>query len=343
MVLHQTGAAANPYLYRGEQYDADLSAYDLRARYYQPAAGRFLTTDPVEGFPTEAMSLHRYLYGNDNPVSMIDPSGKLSFQEALFATAIVNELAGIALEFNFRGLQDLYVVLAENIMPDAYIIGANINISTKIRETWNYILSLVGMPTSLPTDDDIYAGELLFSISSAEIALFGVTGSNFTHLPLYANFSLYEGTVFNLWNAKDYKGDFMSVGVGVRSLFFNPELVFKGPWGVGHDIQSSGISLPVAWTSTFYTLIGSPKNLGAELAVAMALVPLSAIPVSDCSVPMTFFVKSTMWIQTAMAKFYWNTREEHTVKQRKKDRPSDFQSGPNGVGWYQGLQYGIAD
>ncbi len=35
---------ANPYLYRGEQFDADLSAYYLRARYYQAATGRFLAT-----------------------------------------------------------------------------------------------------------------------------------------------------------------------------------------------------------------------------------------------------------------------------------------------------------
>ncbi|GAK54526.1 Rhs family protein [Candidatus Moduliflexus flocculans] len=42
MLLHQTGATANPYLYRGEPFDADLSAYYLRARSYQAATGRFL-------------------------------------------------------------------------------------------------------------------------------------------------------------------------------------------------------------------------------------------------------------------------------------------------------------
>ncbi|PID55692.1 hypothetical protein CSB45_14765 [candidate division KSB3 bacterium] len=53
------------------------------ARYYQPGLGRFLTTDPVEGFPTEPTSLHRYLYGNDNPVSFIDPSGEFSLLETV--------------------------------------------------------------------------------------------------------------------------------------------------------------------------------------------------------------------------------------------------------------------
>jgi RHS repeat-associated protein len=32
----------SPSFYRGEQYDYDLSLYYLRARYYNPATGRFL-------------------------------------------------------------------------------------------------------------------------------------------------------------------------------------------------------------------------------------------------------------------------------------------------------------
>ena len=242
----------------------------------------------------------------------------------------------IAVQTNFRGFQDFYVMLAENVLPDAYIIGANMNISKQIRETWNYILSLAGMPHYMPTDE-IYAGELLFSISSGEIALFKVTGTNAIDLPVYACSSLYEGVVFNLWNAEDYKGDFISVGVGVRSLFSNPQLGFKGPWGVGHDIKSLGASIQVAGTSTFYELKDS-KNLRAEMAVALALAPLSVI--TDFKSPGTFFVKSTMWIQTAIAKFHWNEREGHPDwYRRENDRPYDFQSGPNGIGWYQGLQY----
>ncbi|MCP4404321.1 MAG: hypothetical protein GY801_44355 [bacterium] len=145
---------------------------------------------------------------------------------------------------------------------------------------------------------------------------------------------------FNLWNAGEYSGDFCSIGFGVRSLFANPKLVFRGPWGVGHDIQSSGRALPVAATSTNYELVVPPKYL-SELAVAMALVPLSTIPESNFPVPITFFVKSTMWIQTAIAKFYWNEREEHSSEYRHltEDRPPDFQSGPNGAAWYQGLYY----
>jgi RHS repeat-associated protein len=33
------------YRYRGEQYDPDLNLYYLRARYFNPLTGRFLTRD----------------------------------------------------------------------------------------------------------------------------------------------------------------------------------------------------------------------------------------------------------------------------------------------------------
>jgi RHS repeat-associated protein len=47
--VNTTGTTPNVYLYRGEQYDSDLMLYDLRARYFNPITGRFLTKDPDPG------------------------------------------------------------------------------------------------------------------------------------------------------------------------------------------------------------------------------------------------------------------------------------------------------
>ena len=72
------GDSDNRYLYAGEQYDPDAGLYYLRARYYDPESGRFMTHDPYVGNPDEPVTLHRYLYGNANPVTYIDPSGRFS-------------------------------------------------------------------------------------------------------------------------------------------------------------------------------------------------------------------------------------------------------------------------
>jgi len=69
------GTTPNNYLYRGEQYDLDLGLYYLRARYYNPATGRFMSRDPEEGVPTDPASLHKYLYVGGDPVRWVDPSG----------------------------------------------------------------------------------------------------------------------------------------------------------------------------------------------------------------------------------------------------------------------------
>jgi len=70
------GTTPNNYLYRGEQYDSDLGLYYLRARYYNPATGRFLSRDPEDGLFTDPASLHKYLYANGDPINGWDPTGR---------------------------------------------------------------------------------------------------------------------------------------------------------------------------------------------------------------------------------------------------------------------------
>jgi RHS repeat-associated protein len=72
----RTGTTANEFLFTGQQYDANIDFYHLRARYYQPTTGRFISTDPYAGDPYAPMSLHKYLYAANDPVNKSDPSGK---------------------------------------------------------------------------------------------------------------------------------------------------------------------------------------------------------------------------------------------------------------------------
>jgi RHS repeat-associated protein len=63
-------------LYSGEQFDAKIGQQYLRARYYDPATGRFNRLDPFFGKIGDPQSLHNYLYCHADSVNGIDPTGR---------------------------------------------------------------------------------------------------------------------------------------------------------------------------------------------------------------------------------------------------------------------------
>lgn len=48
------------------------------ARYYDAGVGRFITGDVFQGIANQPLSLNNYIYANDNPVMLIDPTGFFS-------------------------------------------------------------------------------------------------------------------------------------------------------------------------------------------------------------------------------------------------------------------------
>ena len=72
----QSPITQSEFLFTGEQWDADLGMYFLRARYLNTNTGRFHTQDSYEGRNGEPLTLHKYLYVHGNPVMGTDPSGK---------------------------------------------------------------------------------------------------------------------------------------------------------------------------------------------------------------------------------------------------------------------------
>ena len=96
LLLARSGSTENNYLYTGEQYDPNVGFYYLRARYYNPSVGRFLTQDTWPGMQFEPMSLHKYLYCESWPVGKWDPNGEMTLQE----TAICTSILGSALMAN---------------------------------------------------------------------------------------------------------------------------------------------------------------------------------------------------------------------------------------------------
>ena len=65
----------NPFRYCGEYYDKETDSVYLRARYYAPELGRFTTRDTYTGEDDDPLSLHLYMYCENDGVNAIDPSG----------------------------------------------------------------------------------------------------------------------------------------------------------------------------------------------------------------------------------------------------------------------------
>ena len=70
-----TTPITNEFKFTGEQADASTGLEYLRARYYDPATGRFISKDPIGGRVGDPRSQNRYLYAWNNPCSNVDPSG----------------------------------------------------------------------------------------------------------------------------------------------------------------------------------------------------------------------------------------------------------------------------
>ena len=71
----------NPFRYCGEYYDRETGEVYLRARYYRPETGRFLTRDTYTGEAEEPLSLHLYTYCENDGVNGVDPSGHGWFKD----------------------------------------------------------------------------------------------------------------------------------------------------------------------------------------------------------------------------------------------------------------------
>jgi RHS repeat-associated protein len=113
-LLNSTGTTPNVYMYRGEQYDPDLGLYYLRARYYNPLTGRFMSRDPEDGQRINPTSLHKYLYAGGDPVDSIDPSGRASILETGSLDSLIGSAPVPAL-IEFAGTQAENFLLASGI------------------------------------------------------------------------------------------------------------------------------------------------------------------------------------------------------------------------------------
>ncbi|WP_407653331.1 RHS repeat-associated core domain-containing protein [Brevibacillus ruminantium] len=81
-IVSKTEGMSNPFAYSGEMFDNETGFYYLRARYYDPTVGRFISEDTYKGQVDNPLSLNRYTYVHNNPLRFVDPSGRKAAEGA---------------------------------------------------------------------------------------------------------------------------------------------------------------------------------------------------------------------------------------------------------------------
>lgn len=100
-LLGSAGSSENAYLFAGEQRDLETGLDYLRARYYDPSTGRFISPDAYEGTLSDPISQHDYQYAHGNPVVNTDPSGYVTLAEQLTAFSVHATLASMGFTFGY--------------------------------------------------------------------------------------------------------------------------------------------------------------------------------------------------------------------------------------------------
>ena len=219
----QTESVTNPIKYAGEYYDDELDMLYLRARYYDPQIGRFISLDAERGSIQNPMDMNRYVYCRNNPIKYVDPTGMhLTYDlwnwaedniwksAALAASAIGWQLTADLLWLAASGSGNVYSVSDGSYASE--LVKNDKGINQFVNDTiWAYGTSKNNSNPLIPTQS------YTFPLNNGDL---GAALHN-VYVDIYASRNT-EGT----WNAR----------VVIRDIFDFTEL--KNPFKQGSVIKS---------------------------------------------------------------------------------------------------------
>ncbi|NET91152.1 MAG: RHS repeat-associated core domain-containing protein, partial [Kamptonema sp. SIO1D9] len=134
-VGNDLGVTGGDFRFQGQWLESNTDLYHMRARYYDPESGRFVSRDPVEVIEYEPQSSNPYQFVYHNPHIYSDPSGMFSISELTSARQIQNVLQGIKAEISQRSRQflidkaqgvagDIAMSVIQKLLPTSRVFSA---------------------------------------------------------------------------------------------------------------------------------------------------------------------------------------------------------------------------
>ncbi len=70
-----SSTGSETYKFTGKPYSVATGLYYYFERWYDPSIGRFINQDPLPGYASDPQSLNPYVYVENTPTSLVDPTG----------------------------------------------------------------------------------------------------------------------------------------------------------------------------------------------------------------------------------------------------------------------------
>lgn len=202
-VLESEGNANTAYGFTGEWADSTGMVY-LRARYYEPGNGRFITRDTWGGDQMQPLSYNAWLYVYSNPVNLTDPSGMSPFGDGTG-----NEVASYIVErmiddTNSEAIREIYKLNTTHFYQDAC--------DSYSQMSWWEKLSVGGSR---------YLSDAAYADSAARVeasAWFGCLVADAKSRPVCGQYD-YKADILPRWGAAQTI-DFSILGIDEKVIFY---------------------------------------------------------------------------------------------------------------------------
>ena len=111
-----SASGSETYKFTGKPYSIATGLYYYFERWYDPTVGRFVNQDPLPGYAPDPQSLNPYVYVENTPTSLVDPTGafdEFSNRDSMGMVSFPDEPFIPTADF-FKNIETEYLVESEN-------------------------------------------------------------------------------------------------------------------------------------------------------------------------------------------------------------------------------------